>query len=184
MASRPYSYRYPYDIQTTLEPWRARLGLEFDAVVKLLEDRDRALEDYLSFGIGQGYLATATITANQAGLTAAATDIVGLSDTVTVPEHRRLKITVHGRLQNNGAGTAVGNLIVQEDGVDIGQRIAILQTTGALGDAQDMDFSVFVNPTGGQHTYKVRASVSSGSGTFIAFATNPGYITVEDIGSV
>lgn len=41
-------FRYPYDIHTTLEPWREKLGTEYDQVVSRLLDRDRALEDKLS----------------------------------------------------------------------------------------------------------------------------------------
>lgn len=41
-------FRFPFDIQSTLDPWRHKLGSSFDAVVAHLSDRDRALEDYMS----------------------------------------------------------------------------------------------------------------------------------------
>lgn len=47
MASSP-AFRYPYNIQTTLEPWREVVGPNFDKVVTLLTDRDRAIEDYVN----------------------------------------------------------------------------------------------------------------------------------------
>lgn len=42
------AFRYQYDIQTALEPWRETLGESFDRVVSILRDRDRAVEDYVS----------------------------------------------------------------------------------------------------------------------------------------
>lgn len=41
-------FRYPYDILATLEPWREKLGSEFDSVAARLTDRDRSLEDYVN----------------------------------------------------------------------------------------------------------------------------------------
>lgn len=43
-------FRFPYDIAATLAPWRDKLGDEFDSVVALLADRDRALEDAVGAG--------------------------------------------------------------------------------------------------------------------------------------
>lgn len=185
MAVKPYSFRYPFNLTAVFQPWFKYLKDGYDKVVADLTERDRLLEDHLNLGVGQGYLGTASITANQAGLTAVAADIVGLSVTVTIPPHRRLKLTAHGRLQNNGAGVSIGTLLIVEGVTTLGQRITgLLPAGGAPGDAEDVDFSVFIEPTEGQHTYKVQASMSSGAGTFIAFAGNPGYLTVEDIGPV
>lgn len=41
------AFRYPFDIQSTLDSWRPELGASFDQVVAHLSDRDRALEDFL-----------------------------------------------------------------------------------------------------------------------------------------
>jgi hypothetical protein len=40
-------FRYPFDVQSTLDPWRHQLGENFDQVVATLADRDRSLEDFL-----------------------------------------------------------------------------------------------------------------------------------------
>lgn len=50
MTTEGGAFRYPYEIATVLEPWRERLGDQFDEVVALLADRDRALEDSLTAG--------------------------------------------------------------------------------------------------------------------------------------
>lgn len=42
------AFRFPKDIQTTLDPWKAKLDPDFEQVVALLRDRDRDLEDYIS----------------------------------------------------------------------------------------------------------------------------------------
>lgn len=41
-------FRYQPDSTATLEPWRVRLGEDFDTVVSRLTDRDRQIEDYVS----------------------------------------------------------------------------------------------------------------------------------------
>lgn len=41
-------FRYQPDIQSTLSPWRAKLGENYEQVVALLTDRDRQLEDYVN----------------------------------------------------------------------------------------------------------------------------------------
>jgi hypothetical protein len=41
-------FRYQPDIHSTLEPWREKLGSEFEQVTALLTDRDRAIEDYVN----------------------------------------------------------------------------------------------------------------------------------------
>jgi hypothetical protein len=40
-------FRYPFDVQSALDPWRHQLGGNFDQVVATLADRDRSLEDFL-----------------------------------------------------------------------------------------------------------------------------------------
>lgn len=40
-------FRYQPDVQSTLAPWREKLGTTFDSVVAMLTDRDRQLEDYV-----------------------------------------------------------------------------------------------------------------------------------------
>jgi hypothetical protein len=41
-------FRYTPDIRTATEPWREKLGRDYESVVARLVDRDRALEDYVT----------------------------------------------------------------------------------------------------------------------------------------
>jgi hypothetical protein len=54
-------YEYPYDINTVLEPWRAKLEPDFENVVRLLQDRDTNLESMLGTGRWIGYVPVVTV---------------------------------------------------------------------------------------------------------------------------
>lgn len=41
-------FRYTPDIRAAMEPWREKLGRDYESVVARLTDRDRALEDYVN----------------------------------------------------------------------------------------------------------------------------------------
>lgn len=47
MAIVKRAFKFPFEAVATFEPWREKLGEDFDQVVAILSDRDRALEDYL-----------------------------------------------------------------------------------------------------------------------------------------
>lgn len=97
-------FRYPVDIHTALEPWRQKLGSEFDSVVSRLSDRDRRLED--EFGAGRWLDYTPTITCP-----GGVNPYIGDSpDAVALGRYTRFGRTVHGnaRIQfgvNATAGT-------------------------------------------------------------------------------
>lgn len=184
MANRLYSFRFPADIRSTLEPWRYQLGNQFDEVVAHLADRDRALEDHVNLSVGQGYLGIGTADAIQTGLTTADTAVTGLTVTVEVPANRRLKITVHTMIDNQAAGVGIGVVKVHEDGVTIAHRESYLEATGGLQEGADIDFASFAEPSAGAHTYSVVAGISSNNGRIIASATRLSYISVEDVGPV
>lgn len=188
-AGKPYSFRYPYDTQSAMEPWREKFaGLltgAFDSVISRLSDRDRSLEDHLSLGVGQGYIAApATLTSIQTGLIATDTDVTGLSITVTVPANRRLKITAYVTIDNEAASVGIGVIKIKEDGTQITVRQPPLDADSGLREGADVDFSVFTTPAAGTHTYKVTAAISSANGRLFHTSQNPGYLTVEDVGPV
>jgi hypothetical protein len=126
----------------------------------------------------RGQLDYAQVTANQNGISTA-TDLTGLSVTVTVGSGRRVKITGHGVLtQRTGAGLAV--LIVREvSGATLGQLGShTLQTN----ENHLVDGSVVITPSAGAHTYNLSLSTSANTVDWGASSTAPAFILVEDIG--
>jgi hypothetical protein len=126
----------------------------------------------------RGQLDHAQVTANQNGISTA-TDLTGLSVTVTVGSGRRVKITGHGVLtQRTGAGLAV--LIVREvSGATLGQLGShTLQTN----ENHLVDGSVVITPSAGAHTYNLSLSTSANTVDWGASSTAPAFILVEDIG--
>jgi hypothetical protein len=188
VANRLYSFRYPFDILTTLEGWREKLSSpltgSYDSVVARMADRDRALEDYLSLGVGQGYLGRATLTSTQTGLVVADTDVTGLTLDVMIPANRVLKIAAYVEIDNEAAATGLGFLKIKEDGTQITVRQPPLDVNGGLREFCDVDFSVFTTPAAGKHTYKVTAGISTNNGRLVHTSQNPGFLTVEDVGPV
>lgn len=200
-GSRLYNFRYPYDVQTAMEPWRKHLagviegGADFDTVVALLADRDRSLEDYLSF-MSQGRLAYAISTSLTLFTTNnASTDLAGLSVTVSVPANRVLRVTGQAAFinTNNGAASLNYDLSgwINSDGSDTGYfgdlsaQIQPNPTTVSVTLLQSG--SIIVTPTAGSHTYKLVGKTSAtGAGTSAigGAALTPAFILVEDIGPV
>ena len=126
-----------------------------------------------------GQLGYAQVTANQGSITAV-TDITGLSVTVTVPANRRIRIHVSGHLGSTVAGDEM-DLLVREGSTSLQERVTTANTANRI---EGMDSIVILTPSAGPHTYKASASRSVGTGTvtFQAGATFPGFILVEDIG--
>ena len=122
-------------------------------------------------------LAYAQITADTATVTASA-DVPGLSVTVTVPEGRRLRVSVHGLMwgDTDGAGARLA--------INEGAVMLQLVDTGMTGAKQEgLDASVILTPSAGTHTYKAVYSRWTGTGNVkvLANAAYPAYILVEDI---
>lgn len=190
-AGKPYSFRFPFDALTAYEALRDKLSslttgsASYDQLVAKLSDRDRALEDFLNLGVGQGYIvAPAILTANQTGLVVADTDVTGLSLTVTIPANRRLKISAYVEIDNEAAATGLGFIKIKEDGTQITVRQPPLDVNGGLREFCDVDFSVYTTPAAGTHTYKVTAGISTNNGRLVHSAQNPAFLTVEDVGPV
>ena len=125
----------------------------------------------------QGVLGYAQVTANQGGITTAV-DLTGLTVTVTVGSGRRIKVTGDVYYSTTVAGGAAG-VYVNEGASQLAQRTRV--TAGTLADASRVE--VVLTPSAGAHTYKLRGSMGSGTGTLEAAATYPAYILVEDLGS-
>lgn len=188
---KPYAFRYPYDVSSSLDPWREQLGPEFDNVVTRLADRDRQLEDHLSLGVAQGYLNVAQLGSN-ADFTNVEGDVSGLSATVTVPGGRRLRISFHAHVFNNDfthpGGDNTARIRVMDGAAELARRSQANIDDSAdvfAGDECDLDGEIFVSPNAGEHTYNLKAQVTHGPSqkrTIVGGATDTAYIAIEDIG--
>lgn len=119
--------------------------------------------------------------ANQGTFTAA-TDITGLSVTVTIPTARRINIVGSLSLSTSVAGDTAF-MLIQQDGATIQSGIVHLPATG--GSPGVLERSLVLSPSAGSHTYKIQAGRNSGTGviTSNASANTPAFILVEDIGA-
>lgn len=124
-------------------------------------------------------LAYAEVVAGQTGISAA-TNLTGLSVTVTVPAGRRLKISGKGQIANDAnAGSALGEIM---EGATILGRWCRQDVPASATTFSD-EASVIVSPTAGSHTYNLRLNKNVGAGVidFQATSNNPAFILVEDI---
>ena len=187
MPGKPYSFRFPFDVRSTLESWRAKLstplgGGDFDGVIARLSDRDRAIEDYLSTGVAQGYLGTGLQTGGGFAIpNGAYGDIPGVTVTFTVPAGRLIKLTSSIFVENvaAAANTFVFTLI-QQDGADLVSEYLSHGAAGAAAGPQLHQLVWFYSPTAGTHTVKTRAQALAAGMQATTVMGN--YIAVEDIG--
>jgi hypothetical protein len=190
VAIKPYSFRFPYDIESTLAPLRPVSGTLtsgndglYDQIIATLRDRDRAIEDYLSLGVSQGRLAYVISTSNQAVASGAAVDITGLTVSVSLPANRVIRVTGQCIFAITPPMTLDG--FINQDGTNVAAFGENSNATG--GDATNKSIlqcgSAILTPTAGDHTYKLQAQATgAGSATIGASAAAPGFILVEDIG--
>jgi hypothetical protein len=172
-------FRYPYDIASTLDPWRSELGGDFESVVARLADRDRALEDYITTRLPHGWLGYAEVTANQGSITTVV-DLTDLSVTVTIAPGRRIRISAFTAFASTVADDTA-ELLIKEGATQL-NRADVIQRPA---DVPSTAIAFYVgNPTAGSHTYKLAALRGAGTGTLTmaASATNPAFLLVEDIG--
>lgn len=183
MVARPYSFRYPYDIQTVLDRWRQKLAsaLTGDETINRLSDRDRAIEDYLSLGVAQGILDIGTQTGGAFAVPTSSTDIPGMTTTVTVPPNRMLRISSVVFVENSSA--AAGTFVftnVLEDGVIIRTEYFAHGAAGGTAGQYLHQLPFYYTPTAGEHTYKTQISaLALGLNASTLFGNT---ITVEDVG--
>ena len=123
-----------------------------------------------------GTLAYAEVFADQTGITAA-TDLTGLSVTVTVGTGRRIRVSAVARASNTGANSNL--LYIKEDETTKQTASYVASTaTESFPDAW-----VVLNPSAGSHTYKLTGDVGAGTMTLRASSTAPAQLLVEDIGA-
>jgi hypothetical protein len=187
-GSRPYAFRFPIDVRTTMDPWRSKLGDEFDHVLATLTDRDRALEDYLSLGVAQGYLGVGVVPNTGQSLTAAYADITGASVTFTVPSGRELLITAYCDIINLDAVARSSFIkVLDESNVVLVGTSRSNSASGSGGASQPFRETVFTAPTAGTHTYRLQALINGGSGTLASVVPasasgGTSFLSVEDVG--
>lgn len=127
-----------------------------------------------------GELGYAQTTSNLGSNVNTATDITGLSTTVTVPANHRIRITAS---TTPSAGVTNGSAII-----DIAEGSTMLRqfpvfTSSASNFGMTGEASVILTPTSGSHTYKIQIQPNClCTVTNNASATNPSFILVEDIG--
>jgi hypothetical protein len=128
----------------------------------------------------QGVLGAVTKTADQGSIGASETDLTSLSVTVNVPNNsRQIKITAGVSFLASGAERA--ELRIKEGATQFQMAREVVDT----GLAIHVHTEVVLNPTAGNHTYKLAAISGTGAAFLTAkcSSTNPGYLIVEDIGS-
>lgn len=129
-----------------------------------------------TLGTLSGGYASNSSTQNSIGT--GATDLTGLTVTVTVATGRRIRVS--GSVVIYDASDGRGTVLIRESSTT-------LQTApyGNQGLTQaNVTPSVILTPTAGSHTYKLSATAAGGNGTKLNNgSTQPDYILVEDIGT-
>lgn len=124
----------------------------------------------------KGWIGYNEVTASQTGITSA-TDLTGLSVTVTLPASRRIKVTGQATVTRTVAdGQVLGR--IQEGASALG----VFAYHNALTEHSGGE--VILTPSSGSHTYKLTLERQTGTGTvgIAPAAGNAAFILVEDIG--
>ena len=126
-----------------------------------------------------GWIGYNEVTANQATITTVV-DLTSLTVTVTVGASRRIRVSSQCPFFSSVAGDYVSLQIVE--GATVLQDLSEAMSSALSGHR--LAAIVVLTPTTGSHTYKLRASRASGTGsvTMAAAATSPAFILVEDMG--
>lgn len=123
-----------------------------------------------------GWIGYAEITANQTGISAQ-TDITSLTVTVTAGTTRRILAEGYCRITQQ-TSSGVGEVYVVEDGSNVNRS----SLTRSAADNGMHHPRAVRTPSAGSHTYKLAASVGSGTIDIIASASQPAFILVQDLG--
>jgi len=151
-------FRYPSEVHIALEPWRSKLGADFDRVAALLLDRDRALEDHLASAVpGFEQILTEESTTSMTD-----TDLATVGPTVEVKLPRGRCIVTGGALVTSTATgqTAAASLFI--DGV-FNQDLVLLgnNSGGSLSASLSATF-LFNDLDPGTHTFQIKYLSSNG----------------------
>lgn len=183
LGVKPYSFRYPTDLQSVLEPWRRSLGPDYDSVVALLRDRDRSIEDHLSLGVAQGYLGIGFQPQGSFILTAAYQSITGATVTYTIPAGRQIKITAHFRAVHTGAGTTTSFLkIIDATAATLTSDYYNHGASGAPASVTTYNIIYFFAPPAGTHTVTAQSLILDAAGNLECLAGPSNFVSVEDVG--
>lgn len=196
--AKPWSFRYPYEILTTMLPWKKTLDASsliggasgnYDQVIKFLTDRDRALEDHLNLGVAQGYVAltylpTGTITLSGAGFA----DIAGLAVTFTVPANRKILVTAGVRTIATSAGAPGSQVrLLDENNNVLGLDYYNYGPIGGAASVHTYLFNTFYSPLPGTHTIRAQGQYFAGLTVAVetlltTFGTSNTFISIQDVG--
>lgn len=125
-------------------------------------------------------LGYAQITSNFATTSTTATQVTGLSVTVSVAGGRRVKITVTGRTMLNSTANAYTTITVWDGTVGSGTQLGSTDFQAYAINAETPAILISAPvPSAGSHTYNVGLHVSGGTGTLAATSTAPAFILVE-----
>jgi hypothetical protein len=126
--------------------------------------------------VGVGQLAWKITVADQTGIASTATDIAGLSATVTVPANRRLQLTASiafHKAAPDATGWAIGYL------TDASNAAMVVRNADIAAPGLTTCVLIWrLNPTAGVNTFKVRAAAAQG---FVNVQGNSTF-SVDDIG--
>lgn len=128
-------------------------------------------------------LALAQTTTSQTGITTEV-DVAGLSVTITVPEGRRIRLTM---FSTNLGSTVVGDSVavwIKEGTTALSsQYVGSYKDVTNNGGAGNVTVLAVITPSAGTHTYRVTAARISGTGTvsLLAGAAQPSFLLAEDI---
>lgn len=126
-----------------------------------------------------GVLGYSQVTANQSGITSE-TDLTSMTLTISPPANRRIKITFSG-LVTGSVANDVYLVRIKEGSTTLTYD---QNNIHAASVDQGVDGSIVLIPTAATHTYKLSLQRLTGTGslTWTAAATRPGWLLIEDLG--
>lgn len=132
-----------------------------------------------------GLLGTNVTTSNQTATSGTSPKIL-VSETVTVPASPRT-VKISGFLPSVSNPTTATTISLVRDSTTLQTVVIPVSTWRAAGGAGDADYPlplsllVYDTPTAGSHAYTIKATVASGTATFVASATSSILISAEEV---